>query len=105
MAAIENQYPKLVRDKIPEIVEARGKKVDIRVVSDDAEYLGFLLSKLIEEATELAQAKTSDNQLEELADVMEVLGVSLSLQSSHKAILLKSRTKRDKNVAGSKNVY
>lgn len=33
----ENHYiQKLVRDKIPEIIEASGKKCEIQVVNDDA---------------------------------------------------------------------
>lgn len=77
---IENQYPKLIRDKIPEIVEGTGKKADTRVLSDDQEYLNYLLLKLIEEATELAKAKNEDNQMEELADVLEVIEAVLALK-------------------------
>ena len=77
---IENQYPKLVRDRIPEIVKSHGKKSTIRILSDDKEYLDFLLLKLIEEATELSNAKSEENQIEELADVYEVLGSILELQ-------------------------
>lgn len=79
--AIENQYPKLVRDKIPEIVlENEGKTAATRVLSNDQEYLEFLLRKLIEEATELSKAETDDNRVEELADVMEVFEAILELK-------------------------
>ncbi|MDB5163525.1 MAG: phosphoribosyl-ATP pyrophosphohydrolase [Candidatus Saccharibacteria bacterium] len=76
----DNQYPKLVRDKIPEIVESQGKKAKIKVLTDDNEYLEALLSKLIEEANELALAETEENQAEELADVMEVIESILILK-------------------------
>lgn len=76
---IENEYPKLVRDKIPELIESQGKTALTRVLKDDDEYLQFLLAKLIEEATELAHAETLHNQQEELADVYELLDAVLEL--------------------------
>jgi predicted house-cleaning noncanonical NTP pyrophosphatase (MazG superfamily) len=76
---IEDEYPKLIRDKIPELVESQGKTASTRILNDDEEYLKYLLTKLIEEATELAHAETSHNQEEELADVYEVLNAVLEL--------------------------
>ena len=61
-------YDKLVRDRIPEIIEASGKKCDIEVVSDDVA-LEYLYKKLGEEVNELL----TDKNLDEIADVMEVL--------------------------------
>ncbi len=61
-------YNKLVRDKIPEIIERDGKRCDIRIL-DSAEYLKMLDSKLDEEVKEYHV----DQNLEELADVLEVL--------------------------------
>ena len=70
----ENEYPKLVRDNIPEIVEKiSGKKVRMQILEDDLEYLGYLLKKVEEEASELANAEGRDHQAEEIADVMELL--------------------------------
>lgn len=71
--AIENRYPKLIRDRIPEIVERNGQKAKVYREEDTAKYLEFLFTKLIEEASELAQADTLEHQKEELADVREVL--------------------------------
>lgn len=76
---IEDKYPKLIRDKIPALVESQGKTASIRKLADDKEYLKYLLAKLIEEAAELAHAETSHNQEEELADVYEVLDAVLEL--------------------------
>ena len=61
-------YNKLVRDKIPAIIEAQGKKANIRIL-DDAEYLRMLEAKLDEEAGEFHR----DKNLEELADMLEVI--------------------------------
>lgn len=62
------QYDKLVRDKIPEIIKATGKKCNIAILSD-SEYLTMLDKKLDEELAEYHQ----DQNLEELADLLEVI--------------------------------
>ena len=61
-------YDKLVRDRIPEIIEASGSKCEIEVVSDEVA-LEYLYKKLGEEVSELLK----DRNLDEIADVMEVL--------------------------------
>jgi predicted house-cleaning noncanonical NTP pyrophosphatase (MazG superfamily) len=76
----ENEYPKLVRDNIPEIVSERsGKEVKTRILEKDEEYLEFLLKKIVEEATELANAKGKEHLAEEIADVSELLDAILEL--------------------------
>ncbi|MET8049065.1 nucleoside triphosphate pyrophosphohydrolase [Streptosporangium sp. NPDC005286] len=64
-------YGKLVRDRIPEIIEAAGKTAMVRVL-DEAELVPALTAKLAEEAEELRQAGP-DDRLGELADIHEVL--------------------------------
>ncbi|MFI7577454.1 phosphoribosyl-ATP pyrophosphohydrolase [Micromonospora sp. NPDC049497] len=64
-------HRKLVRDRIPEIVEAAGRVPATRVLTV-AELVPALLAKLHEEATELGLAEPEE-RLEELADVHEVL--------------------------------
>lgn len=59
---------KLVRDRIPEIIEADGKICKTRILPDE-EYIAALESKLNEEVSEYQ----SDKNLEEMADVLEVL--------------------------------
>ena len=59
---------KLVRDKIPQIIEAAGKKPIIHILSEE-EYLQELDKKLMEEVAEYQE----DKSLEELADILEVL--------------------------------
>ncbi len=61
-------YNKLVRDRIPEIIQADGKTLKSRILSDE-EHLEALLKKLEEELVELKEARN----VEELADVHEVL--------------------------------
>ena len=61
-------YDKLVRDRIPEIIESSGKRAVTRVAGD-TEYLDYLRRKLLEEVDEYI---TSGN-VEELADILEVV--------------------------------
>jgi predicted house-cleaning noncanonical NTP pyrophosphatase (MazG superfamily) len=65
------EFGKLVRDRIPEIIEADGRRAVVEVL-DEARYREALLAKLTEEAAELAAA-ADDEVLEELADLYEVL--------------------------------
>jgi len=62
---------KLVRDRIPEIIRARGDRALTRV-ADDQEILGRLGDKLVEEAQEARDADR-EHQAEELADTLEVV--------------------------------
>lgn len=62
-------HNKLVRDRIPEIIEASGKTCVVEVMSQDA-YIQALDAKLNEELAEYQQSKS----LEELADLLEVMG-------------------------------
>ncbi len=61
-------YNKLVRDKIPEIIENSGKKSVIDILSEQ-DYLVMLDEKLNEELAEYQESKS----LEELADLLEVI--------------------------------
>lgn len=61
-------YNKLIRDKIPEIIEGSGKKCDVDIM-DDETYLKYLDKKLNEELSEYYE----DKSLEELSDLLEVI--------------------------------
>ena len=62
-------HNKLVRDRIPEIIEASGRTCVVVTLPDDA-YIRALDAKLNEELAEYQQSKS----LEELADLLEVMG-------------------------------
>lgn len=62
------RYNKLVRDCIPEIIEASGKTCVTEILSD-ADYLKMLDAKLDEELAEYHR----DQNIEELADLIEVI--------------------------------
>ena len=61
-------YNKLVRDKIPAIIQASGKDCETEILSEE-KYLPMLDEKLDEEVAEYHK----DQNIEELADILEVL--------------------------------
>ena len=83
--------PKLVRDNIPQIIEASGRKAKTRVL-DDEEYKGRLLGKLQEEVNEFL-----DNQsIEELADILEVIDCLKNAYSINEDELIKIKNDKKK---------
>lgn len=62
------EHNKLVRDKIPEIIEQNGDRA-ITHIANDEEYKKALEEKLYEEIAEFLK----DSCVEEAADIMEVL--------------------------------
>ncbi|MDR7856651.1 nucleoside triphosphate pyrophosphohydrolase [Tissierella sp.] len=62
------KYNKLIRDRIPEIIEASGKKAVVEKVEGE-ELLNLLNMKLFEELNEYKQS----GEVEELADLVEVV--------------------------------
>jgi predicted house-cleaning noncanonical NTP pyrophosphatase (MazG superfamily) len=88
-------YNKLVRDKIPEIIIADGRACDTAIVTGDEKYK-LLEAKLQEEVNEFLE----DKNLEELADVMEVLfGLADSLGCSEEELLKVRDKKREERGA------
>ena len=62
------RHEKLVRDRIPEIIEASGKRCSCSILGQE-EYLRQLRRKLDEELAEYQQSHSP----EELADLLEVM--------------------------------
>lgn len=62
------KYNKLVRDRIPEIIEDEGRLAKDHVLSEE-EFITELDKKLSEEVKEYQEVKN----LEEMADILEVL--------------------------------
>lgn len=93
-------YNKLVRDKIPEIIEASGKKCETQVLNDDA-YLEMLDRKLGEELKEYQE----NHEVEELADILEVIYALAQARSVSKEQLEEIRkAKADKRGAFEKKI-
>ncbi len=72
--SVKTTTGKLVRDRIPDIIEAARGHADIRVLDDDA-YDAALRAKLVEEVEEVEEFLAADGEhaLEELADIIEVV--------------------------------
>lgn len=91
-------YNKLVRDLIPKIIEADGKECEIEISSKEG-IAELLEAKLIEEVNEYIE----DKNLEELADIMEVLfGLAHNLGYSEDQ-LIKKREEKFKERGGFKS--
>ena len=83
-------YDKLVRDKIPEIIKEAGKTSTTEIISGKLKE-EYLEKKLEEEVNEYLE----DKNLEELADVMEVLfGLANHLGYSEEYLLNKRLEKK-----------
>jgi len=84
-------FNKLVRDKIPAIIEAAGEKPVTRILGEE-EYLSALEQKLDEECAEFHEAKN----LEELADILEVVyALAQTIGCSKEELLAAYQTKHD----------
>ena len=65
-------FEKLVRDRIPEIIEAQGETPLVEVLDDDA-YIRCLDEKMQEELAEYLE----DGSMAELADLLEVIHAAI----------------------------
>lgn len=95
------RYNKLVRDKIIDIIEADGRIAKYRIL-DDNEYRQELNKKLQEEVKEYLE----DNNVEELADIVEVIygilnSMNVSIQEFEKVRI----NKQEKRGAFEKKIY
>jgi len=72
-------YNKLIRDRIPEIIEASGKSYEVRKL-DATAYKQRLREKLLEEGHEVLEAANKATLVEELADVLEVFEAMLKAE-------------------------
>ncbi|WP_312692526.1 nucleoside triphosphate pyrophosphohydrolase [Caproiciproducens sp.] len=68
-------YNKLVRDRIPEIIEASGKTYVCETLSDE-QYIEKLNEKLLEEVQEYLESGT----VEEMADIDEIMHAILGFK-------------------------
>ena len=85
-------YNKLVRDKIPAIIEAQGEHPNFRILEAEA-YSRLLEDKLDEEVNEFHR----DKNLEELADILEVVfALAEDLGHSRQELLDAAQDKREK---------
>jgi len=73
-------YNKLVRDNIPHIIRNDGEEPLFRILNDE-EYKNELERKLYEEYQEVLAAKTTEDKIEELADMLEIICALANLEN------------------------
>jgi 8-oxo-dGTP diphosphatase len=91
-------YNKLVRDKIIRKIEEEGKLVSYKILND-TEYLTALNKKLIEEVNEFIE----NNEVEELADIFEVIYAIAKVKKIDMKDLENMRIKRKDERGGFEN--
>lgn len=95
------EYNKLVRDKIIDIIEADGRKAEYRIL-DNVEFRNELNKKLQEEVHEYLE----DNNVEELADIVEVIyGILNSMDVSIDDFEKIRLAKKEKRGAFNKKIF
>lgn len=101
---MDRVYNKLVRDKIPEIIKAKGEKPVTRMLNLD-EYKHSLETKLKEECNEVITADGQE-RIEELADVLEVLMALAKLEgASLDNVLAIANKKAEKRGAFNERIF
>ncbi len=95
------EYNKLVRDRIPEIMINNGAKPVTRILTGE-EYLSELNKKLSEEVAEYLESK----EIEELADIEEIIKAILDYQHINENDFEQMRlTKVDKRGAFKERIF
>ena len=89
LSVVAKAYDKLVRDRIPEIIEAAGNSCTTEILSDE-EYLKMLDRKLDEELAE----HHKDENVDELADLLEVIYAAASARGCNRDELERIRSEK-----------
>lgn len=87
---MRKEHYKLVRDRIPEIIEGEGRKACVRIL-DDNEMIKCLENKLQEEVNEYIE----DRSVEELADILEVIYALCKMRGVSKKELERTRAVKE----------
>ena len=102
---MEQIYNKLVRDNIPDIIVSNGETPITRTLSS-VEYKQELEKKLYEEYKEVLNTKNTNDRIEELADMLEII-ISLAKleEKSLDDVIEVAKTKRLKRGGFDKKIY
>lgn len=97
-------YKKLVRDKIPEIIENNGDACETRIL-DEEEFQIELKKKLVEEAKEVLNC-SKEKLIDELADVLEIVNNLASVnQLKMEDVEKEMKIKREKRGGFDKKIF
>ena len=101
---MEKIFNKLVRDKIPEIIEANGEIAKCRIL-DKQEFKAELEKKLFEEYNEVLESAGSE-RVEELADMLEILKALAEVEGSNlEQVIQVAEEKAKKRGAFEKRIF
>ncbi|XWK91248.1 MAG: nucleoside triphosphate pyrophosphohydrolase [Phormidium sp.] len=89
---MRKEYHKLVRDKIPEIIQQSGLKCETLTISE-SEYRQALRQKVVEEAQEIAAAD-EENLIMELADIYEVIDAIRETYGINRELIIAEQMRR-----------
>lgn len=95
-------YNKLIRDKIPQVMDQENKTYEVRVLGDD-EYVIELKKKLGEELGEYLAADNDKDAIEELADLQELVYALLAIHGSNPEELEEVRRRKEEKRGGFKD--
>ena len=96
---MEKVFNKLVRDKIPEIIENKGEKAFTKILNEE-DYKKELFKKLNEECLEVLSSSSNEEMLEELSDVLEVLCCLAKLENKTLNDIIEIANKKRENRGG-----
>ena len=98
--AVKKIHNKLIRDKIPEIIEKTSGKYKMRIL-DNEEYKKELLKKIVEEAKEVLDTDGDKKELiKELGDVLEVIDHLVGAFDLNRAEIEKVKQERKESRGG-----
>ena len=101
---MEKIFNKLVRDKIPEIIEANGEVAKCRIL-DKQEFKAELEKKLFEEYNEVLES-AGNERVEELADMLEILKALAEVEGSNlEQVIQVAEEKAKKRGAFEKRIF
>ncbi len=90
-------YNKLIRDRIPEIIEKDGCSYKTRILKQK-EYKQELLKKIVEESQEVLETNGNKRELiKEIGDVQEIINYIIKTFNLDKKEIEKIRKKRKKS--------
>ncbi len=98
-------HQKLIRDRIPDIIEKSGKILEIMELDHDG-FLIELKKKLVEESKEVVSSETKEEMINELADVCEIVEKLMDNYGiSQKELIEKKEIKRQTNGGFDKQLF
>lgn len=95
------EYHKLVRDRIPEIIEKAGEKPRFITLNREV-YFKEIQRKILEEAKELIQAQDRKKTIDEIVDIQELIDALIAEMDITKLELWGFQRRKNKKRGGFK---